>query len=79
MHHTYGHKFTVSSRVVRRLGYGAEVRGFESWLKVTFRLKEFLSTQQKMGTSFESGKGNAAKVERWAPPFICRAQETVNF
>ena len=37
----------------------------------------FLSTQQYLGSFFESGKDKAAKGEGWALPFISCAHDTV--
>ena len=47
--------------------YGAEGPEFKSWLGSVCDWKT-LSTQQQMGTFFESGKDKAEKGERWAPP-----------
>ena len=52
-------------------------REFEAGLRHASTGKLSLSTQQKMGTFFELGKGMAAKGEGWAPPFISCAQDTV--
>ena len=53
------------------------LREFENRLRQSATEKLSLSTQQKMSTFFELGKDKAAKGERWAPPFISCAQDTV--
>ena len=50
---------------------------FDGWASPCDDLKTLLSTEQLMGTFFELGKDNAAKGERWDPPFISSAQDTM--
>ena len=52
-------------------------REFEARLRHATTGKLSLSTLQKMTTFFEIGKDKAAKGERWAPPFISCAHDTV--
>ena len=68
------------SRVVTATGYGAESRQRVMSSRLGFAIRRLenlsLSTQQQMGTLFESRKD---KVPKGAPPFICCAQNTVGF
>ena len=63
------------------LGYGAEIYrkvvSSMGGLHHPMTRKFSLSTQQEMGTFFESGKDKAEKGEGLAPLFICCAQDTV--
>ena len=52
-------------------------REFEAGLRYATTRKLSLSTQQKMDIFFELGKDKATKGERWAPPFLCCAKDTV--
>ena len=52
-------------------------RDFKVRLRLAATGKLSLSTKQKMGTFFGSGKDKAEKGEGWAPPFISCAQDTV--
>ena len=64
---------------LERLGYGVKVAGsgeFEPRLAHPTTGKT-LSTQHKMGTSFEERKNKTAKGEGWATPFTCCAQDVL--
>ena len=54
-------------------------REFEGGLRHVATGKLSLSAQQLLGTFFELGKVKAAKGERWDPPFISCAKDTVGF
>ena len=62
---------------LERLGYGAETCCKVVCLRHATTGKLSLSTQQKMGTVFESGKDKAVQGGGCAPPFISCAQDTV--
>ena len=47
--------------------YGAEDRGFESWLRQTATRKLYQLSDIN-GFFFEPGKDKAAKEDGWAPP-----------
>ena len=48
-----------------------------TWVGSAWDWKFSLSTQQEMGTFFESGMDKAVKGERWVAPFICCVEDTM--